>query len=195
MPSRFRSWPCPRLDILSTLCRLHSEGLAARTLTGTVPTEHEIRELLRFEQRSARELQQVFAAHGWPGLRLVGEVGTEAAWWIVMMCDRHIVLQRDAQALLTDAVQAGDAPARHTAYLRDRLLMHEGREPQIYGTQWVLHDDGQVSLYPVTDPSGLSERRRAVGLPGPGAESDIRLLSFTRRPRPGAQPWPSVPRP
>ncbi|MFF4408447.1 DUF6624 domain-containing protein [Streptomyces sp. NPDC001407] len=177
-----RSWPCPRLDVLATLFRLHSEGLAARTFTGPVPTHDTMQDLLRWEQRSTRELRQYFDAHGWPGVRLVGEVGAEAAWWVAMMCDRHTPFQRDALGLLHEAVEAGDAPARHTAYLGDRLSMHDG-ELQTHGTQWVLHDDGSISLYPVADPSALAERRRTVGLPEAGTDSDVRLLSLTRRPR------------
>ncbi|MFC4512257.1 DUF6624 domain-containing protein [Streptomyces ehimensis] len=184
-----RSWPCPRLDVLSTLFRLHSEGLAARTFTGPVPAHDTMQDLLRWEQRSTRELRQYFDVHRWPGVRLVGEAGAEAAWWITMMCDRHTPFQRDALGLLHEAVEAGDAPARHAAYLGDRLLMHEG-ELQTHGTQWVLHEDGSISLYPVTDPSALAERRRAVGLPEAGMDSDVRLLSLTRRPR--LEPPPHV---
>ncbi|MEU1307858.1 DUF6624 domain-containing protein [Streptomyces cinnamoneus] len=182
-----RSWPCPRLDVLSTLVRLHSEGLAARTLDGPVPTHDEMQSLLRWEQRATRELRQVFYAHGWPGVRVLDAVGAEAAWWIVLLCDRHTPFQREAQGLLEEAVEAGDAPARHAAYLGDRLQMHDG-EPQTHGTQWVLHDDGSITLYPVTDPAGLAERRRAVGLPETGTDHDVRLLSLTRRPRPEPQP-------
>ncbi|WP_116211650.1 DUF6624 domain-containing protein [Streptomyces olivoreticuli] len=187
-------WPCPRLDTLALLFRLHSEGLAARTLTGPVPTHGEMQDLLRWEQRSTRELKQVFDAHGWPGVRMVGEIGAEAAWWVVLLCDRHTPFQRDALDLLNEAVEAGDAPARHAAHLGDRLLMHEGK-PQTHGTQWVLHDDGSVSLYPVADPAALTERRRAVDLPEAGTESDVRLLSLTRRPRLEPRPQIRMPHP
>ncbi|MER5780242.1 DUF6624 domain-containing protein [Streptomyces mobaraensis] len=180
-----RSWPCPRLDVLSLLFRLHSEGLAARTLAGPVPDEHEMRHLLRYEQRATRELRQVFDAHGWPGVSVVGEIGAEAAWWLAMTCDRHSVFQHDAAGLLAEAVEAGDAPARHAASLEDRLLMHDG-DRQTFGTQWVLHDDGSITLYPVADRAALAERRREVGLPETVDEREVRLLCLTRRPRPHA---------
>ncbi|MEV4500875.1 DUF6624 domain-containing protein [Streptomyces klenkii] len=174
--------------------RLHSEGLAARTLNGPVPTDGEMQSLLRWEQRSTRELRQVFDVHGWPGVRLVGDIGAEAAWWIVLLCDRYLPFQHEAQGLLEEAVEAGDAPARHAVHLGDRLLMHAG-EPQTHGTQWVLHDDGSISLYTVADPSGLAERRRAVGLPEAGTDRDVRLLSLTRRPRLESQPQNRTPHP
>jgi hypothetical protein len=55
-----------------------------------------------------------------------------------------------SQALkhLKAAVEAGDAPACHLAYLTDRVLVGTGK-PRIYGTQYA--DDGH-SLGPTTRP-------------------------------------------
>ena len=60
----------------------------------------------------------------------------------------------------------GDASPVGLAYLMDRVLMHRG-EPQICGTQYQVRD-GVLALWTVRDPSGLDQRRAALGLPAGG---------------------------
>ena len=38
------------------------------------------------------------------------------------------------------------------------------KEPQIYGTQHVLDDNGQLQPYPIAQPETVDERRLALGL-------------------------------
>lgn len=181
---KLRDRPQVRLDLLVTLCRLHREGIAARITHGLVPTRPELLEIVRWEQRATRELAPLLDAHGWLGPDLVGEVGAEAAWWVILLCDRHHLFQQNAHRLLQEAVDHNAAPARHLAYLTDRLLMHDGTEPQLYGTQYVLGADGTVTRYPVDAPGLLGLRRHRVGLPR-GEEArpaDLRLMPLTRGP-------------
>ncbi|KAB7835763.1 DUF6624 domain-containing protein [Streptomyces mobaraensis] len=171
-----------RTDLLDTLMRLHREGVAARETRRLVPDAIEHRDLIRWEQRAARELRSMFDEVGWPGLDVVGEVGAEAAWWCVLLCDRLTAFQRDAHGLLQDAGERQAAPARHLAYLDDRLLMHHG-EPQQFGTQHQLFADGCVEPYPVDNPALVAERRRSIGLPPTACRTAaLRLLSLTRGP-------------
>ena len=51
----------------------------------------------------------------------------------------------------------------------------ERGEPQIYGTQYQFRD-GVLELWPVRDPSGLDQRRAALGLE-PEAANRARLLA------------------
>ena len=76
--------------------------------------------------------------------------------------------------MLQDAVARGDASPADLAYLTDRVLMHRG-EPQIYGTQYQVRS-GVLELWTVRDPSGLDERRAALGLE-PEAANRARLLA------------------
>jgi hypothetical protein len=57
----------------------------------------------------------------------------------------------------------------------DRVLMHQG-EPQIYGTQYLQVRNGVLELWTVRDPSGLDQRRAALGLE-PEAANRARLLA------------------
>jgi hypothetical protein len=100
--------------------------------------------------------------HGWPGRSLVGEDGAEAAWLIALHADHDVGFQRTCARKLEQAVERGEAPARHLAYLTDRLLVHEGQN-QRYGTQVRATTDG-IESFPVEDPEGLDARRAEVGL-------------------------------
>ena len=73
-------------------------------------------------------------------------------------------MQRRALRLLERAVADGEASARDLAFLRDRVLVNEGRE-QLYGTQIAGVLDGQPVPWPCADPQRMDERRAAVGIP------------------------------
>jgi uncharacterized protein DUF6624 len=72
-------------------------------------------------------------------------------------------------------VARDDASPADLAYLMDRVLMRRG-EPQIYGTQYHQVRDGPLELWTVRDPSGLDQRRIALGLE-PAAANRARLLA------------------
>src|SRR5260370_10829606 len=104
----------------------------------------------------------------WPGLRLVGEDGERAAWLIVQLGDAD--LQRRALPHLKAAVDQGDAHPSHYACLCDRVRMSEGR-PQVYGSQFVIHDDASLTPWPIEDPAGGDLRRFRMGLPPLAAQA------------------------
>nr|WSZ96225.1 hypothetical protein OH820_11675 [Streptomyces sp. NBC_00857] len=112
-------------------------------------------------------LARILDEYGWPGLSLVGEQATTAAWLIAQHAE--LDFQLHALNLLRDTVAVGEAPAWHLAYLTDRCLMHQ-REPQLFGTQYLDTGDGRgTRLWNVADPDHLDARRAEVGL-GPHAE-------------------------
>ena len=114
----------------------------------------------------------------WPGLRLVGEDGERAAWLIVQLGDAD--LQRRALPHLEAAVDHGDAHPSHFACLLDRVRMSEGR-PQVYGSQFVVHDDATLSPWPIDDPAQVDQRRFGVGLPPLAAQArDMELQDRVR---------------
>ncbi|MGW6841325.1 DUF6624 domain-containing protein [Streptomyces sp. NPDC054958] len=131
-------------------------------------------DLLSIDADNTAWLRGIVAEHGWPGIDLVGEEGAEEAWLLAQHADREPQFQRLALELLTVAVEAGQAPRRHLAYLTDRCLVGAG-EPQLYGTQYVGGPDGTgLMLHPVADPEGLDSRREAMGLE-PSAAYDRRM--------------------
>jgi Family of unknown function (DUF6624) len=123
----------------------------------------------------------------WPGWRLVGRDGAEAAWLIAQWAIDDVGLQRRCLGLLEIAVACDDADPVHLAYLADRVRMNDGRD-QLYGSQFVLDDAGGLELWPVDDPDAVDRRRARLGLP-PLAEHAAAMAAEwrVRRERPRAQ--------
>lgn len=100
----------------------------------------------------------------WPGRTLVGDDGEEAAWLVAQRAIDDVGLQRRALEYLEWAVDLGEADPVHFAYLHDRVRMNDGRD-QLYGSQFVLDDSGEVIPWHLDDPAKVEERRRRLGLP------------------------------
>ena len=100
----------------------------------------------------------------WPGLRLVGADGTDAAWMLAQHADRTNELRRGWLPRLRAAVESGDADPRHLASLTDRIAA-VGGEQQAYGTIVLLAEDGEIEYpLPVRDAARLDDRRAEIGL-------------------------------
>jgi hypothetical protein len=113
--------------------------------------------------RHADRLAEILAEHGWPGAHLVGGEAGRAAWLIALHADQQLDVQRQALALMSDAVDAGEADRTQLAHLRDRVLVNSGR-PQLCGTQIAGVRDGVPVPWPIQDPGQLDVRRASAGL-------------------------------
>ncbi|MEO5986886.1 MAG: RNA methyltransferase [Candidatus Limnocylindria bacterium] len=119
----------------------------------------------------ARLTSMVDELQAWPGLRLVGADGADAAWMIAQHADRDNDTRRGWLTALADAVLTGDVDPRHLATLSDRTAAVAG-EPQPYGTIAMLAADGEVEYpLPVADAAHLDERRRNIDLPLPAQDA------------------------
>jgi hypothetical protein len=127
---------------------------------------------------NARALEAIIAAHGWPGLELAGRDGSIAAWTIALHAIGLPAFQRRCLALLTQAVEQGDAPPAFAAMLEDRIRFNE-RRPQRYGTIFDWDEAGRMMPWLLEDPDHVEARRAAVGLP-PLAD-EVRKMRRTRR--------------
>jgi hypothetical protein len=107
--------------------------------------------LLEVNAANVQRLGEIVDEFGWPGLRLVGADGADAAWMLGQHADRSNDLRRGWLVPLSDAVLAGDADPRHLATMADRTEVVAG-EPQQYGTIVMLAEDGEVEFpVPVAD--------------------------------------------
>jgi hypothetical protein len=99
----------------------------------------------------------------WPGNRVVGADGAEAAWFVVQDAIEDPALQERCLDYLDVAVAIGDADPVHAAYLSDRVRMAEGRK-QLYGSQFVIGADGSFGPWPFDDRHAVDRRRQRLGL-------------------------------
>jgi hypothetical protein len=100
----------------------------------------------------------------WPGWRMVGRDGSAAAWTLAQSAIDDVGLERRCLEMLEIAVACGDADPVHLAYLSDRVRMNDGRD-QLYGSQFVLGQHGELEPWPVDDAAAVDVRRARLGLP------------------------------
>lgn len=74
-------------------------------------------------------LQPIIRLLGWPGYRLVGEDGAQAAWILVQHADHDRDFQRRMVTVMGEAVARGDASPVDHAYLVNRLRRADGLPP------------------------------------------------------------------
>jgi hypothetical protein len=117
----------------------------------------------RLTARHGNRLNEIMDTYGWPTVTLVGAEASQLAWKLAQHADRQLDVQRRALRLLERAVAGGEASPRDLAFLRDRVLVNEGRE-QIYGTQIAGVVDGAPVPWPCADPDRMDERRAEVGI-------------------------------
>lgn len=139
----------------NTRAQLLSEG---RLFDGYAP------EMERVHAANAGILAAILDEHGWPGMSLVGEAGTRAAWIVAQNAIGLPQFQRRCLEMLRRAVEAGEAPAVYEAYLTDQIRFNE-RRPQVYGTIFDWDAEGQLSPWTIEAVDEVDQRRAQVGLP------------------------------
>lgn len=121
-------------------------------------------EMERVHSKNAGLLEAVLDEHGWPGVSLVGEAGTRAAWLVAQNAISLPAFQRRCLGLLQKAVLDGEAPPTYAAYLTDRIRFNE-RRPQVYGTIFDWDTEGKLSPWEIEMPVEVDRRRAQVDLP------------------------------
>jgi hypothetical protein len=87
------------------------------------------------------------------------------------------------------AVDVGEASPRFFGYLEDRIRVNSG-QPQLYGTQFIDHNDGNgLQPRPIEDRDGLAARRAAVRME-PFEEYEATMHEIWR---PDSEPDPADP--
>lgn len=110
------------------------------------------------DRENTARMKEVVAKYGWPGKKVVGSDGANAAWLLVQHADADAAFQKECLAKMEPLVKSGDVTGKDYAYLFDRVAVGEGR-PQRYGTQM----DGD-DFAPIEDPTNVDARRKEMGL-------------------------------
>lgn len=162
-----------REDLAEELQRLANEDLAVRQrlldagelFGGYHP------EMRAVHRRNGDRLEMILNQVGsWPGYRLVGKKGSEAAFVIAQHDIANPSLLRRSQKLYAIAVKKSDADPRRLANFEDRICYFEGRF-QRYGTHVGWDTTGEFGPWPpVEEPDQVDKLRAKLGL-GPLAEA------------------------
>lgn len=145
-------------------------------------------EMRAVHRRNGERLEAILAQVGcWPGYRLVGKEGSEAAFLIAQHDIANPDLIRRCRELYAAAIDNADADPRRLANLEDRIRYFEGR-PQRYGTHLGWNTEGEFGPWPpVEEAETIDERRGGLGLP-PLAEA----ISAAEQDRPSRRPVDEV---
>ena len=120
-------------------------------------------EVMQIDREATAYLKGVVDEHGWPTRTMVGVDGASAAWILAQHADRDPEFQARALELMRPLVAQGEAAPDEFALRTDRVLLARG-EKQVYGTQFAPDENGVRRPRPVSEPEGLNERRRSMGL-------------------------------
>lgn len=110
------------------------------------------------DRENTQRMKEVVAKYGWPGKKVVGSDGANAAWLLVQHADADASFQKECLEKMEPLVKTGDVAGKDYAYLYDRVAVGQGRK-QRYGTQ-VDGDD----FAPIEDPKNVDARRKEMGL-------------------------------
>ena len=135
---------------------------AELTAAGEINESHHPR-MAELNRANSSRLRQMIAIFGWPGLTLVGEAGSRAAWRIALYSYAEPEFMRHCRDLIDHATQANDAPRWQYAIIEDRIRVYEGR-PQLYGTQ-LRHGPQGLEPHPIENEARVNSMRAQAGLP------------------------------
>jgi 8-oxo-dGTP pyrophosphatase MutT (NUDIX family) len=167
-------------DVIGAAVRPHAAASPDEELAAELLRRQELDQEVRLLPRAARTpevmerwkqidldnrvwLEQLVAARGWPGISEVGKRAAAALWLLALHSDPEPDFQLQCRDLLADAVLAGEADPQHGALLEDRVRVAQGR-PQVFGTQLLADEAGELSPAPIWDAERVEQRRLEIGL-------------------------------
>lgn len=125
------------------------------------PDQSILTRMKAIDTSNTERMRAIVRQYGWPGPRLVGRDGTEAAFLLVQHADH--TFQKEVLPLVEKAYKRGELSGQSYALLLDRVLVGEGKK-QVYGTQAKLKG-GEFVPDPIEEEGNVDKRRAEVGLP------------------------------
>ncbi len=113
------------------------------------------------DTRNIARLEEIIAAHGWPGSTQFGSKASLAAFLILQHSD--IRYQKKYLPQARAAAAQGELRASSLALLEDRVRLREGQR-QLYGSQVTRNSAGEWEPLPLEDEATVDDRRASVGL-------------------------------
>lgn len=128
------------------------------------PDQSVLARMQAIDSSNTERMRAIVRRYGWPGPKLVGREGTEAAFLLVQHADH--AFQKEMLPLVEKAYKRGELSGQSYALLLDRVLVGEGK-PQVYGTQAKRIEEWkgrEPVLEPIEDEANVDKRRAEVGL-------------------------------
>jgi hypothetical protein len=107
------------------------------------------------------QVEALIAKYGWMGKSKIGTQGNYTQWLVIQHAD--LATQEKYLPMLEKSVTKGESRGSELAYLKDRVLMRQGKK-QIYGTQVVPSGNGMQEFWPIEDMTNVDKRRAEAGL-------------------------------
>jgi len=107
------------------------------------------------------QVEALIAKYGWMGKSKIGTRGNYTLWLVVQHAD--LATQEKYLPMLEKSVAEGESRGSELAYLKDRVLMRQGKK-QIYGTQVVPAASGYEEFWPIEDVTNVNKKRAEAGL-------------------------------
>ena len=144
-------------------CRTQMEYMEEKFGRESQEFKNHISDMINQDSVDLVIIQEILTKYGWLSVNEVGEKGNTVLWAVI----QHAALpaQEKYYPIMEVAVSEGKASSQYLAYLKDRILMRQGKK-QLYGTQYKLNKEtGEMDLWDIEDPENLNKRRETVGLP------------------------------
>lgn len=141
---------CDQLDKL--LKRIYIRDQDART------DNLKIQEI---DESNLTVVEQIIEKCGLPTQESAGELGYSAIWLVI----QHASAAKRKQyfPMLLEASENGLLENQDIALMQDRMLMDNG-QPQLYGSQVFMNEDGTYELYDLQEPEKVDARRKEMGM-------------------------------
>ncbi|MEM9934100.1 MAG: DUF6624 domain-containing protein [Bacteroidota bacterium] len=136
-----------------------------------------LKKLIEQDALNQREVIQILDTYGWLPLSAVGEKAATSLFLVIQHAD--VAIMEKYYPLIKVQAEQQEANPMYVAMMQDRILMYQGKR-QIYGSQASSrpssNNKGKESfIWPIEDPDGVNERRKAVGFPMTVEENADRL--------------------
>lgn len=110
-----------------------------------------------------KEIKKIVISHGFPTVSMVGKESSHKFWMMIQLCDFDHQMQMAVLKQMGTLLRKGDIIKEDYAMLTDRSRMNRNL-PQLYGTQYVLDQDGEVMIYQIHDIENVNDRRKMLNL-------------------------------
>jgi hypothetical protein len=114
------------------------------------------------DRPNTRRLNEIFAAHGFPTVPLVGSEGVKA-FILLMQHSGDVPLRKKSEPGMKKAFRAKVISPSEYATFVDRLLVDQGKL-QIYGSNFEAKE-GKLVMSPTVEVANIDKRRKKIGLP------------------------------